>query len=89
MSVSSKMPKWNEAKKEVTLKEIMSLHQSDLEVLESSNEKCQKHTKEYLRKSTRVDEENKKFSYWKFNWNDVERTGLWNLNHRNFKMLTQ
>jgi len=54
----------------------MSLHQSDLEVLESSNEKCQKHTKEYLRKSTRVDEENKKFSYWKFNWNDVERTGL-------------
>ena len=39
------------------------------------NEKS-RHTKEYLRKSTRVDEENKKFSYWKFNWNDVERTGL-------------
>ena len=28
------------------------------------NEKS-RHTKEYLRKSTRVDEENKKFSYWK------------------------
>jgi len=32
-------------KKVVTLKEIMSLHQSDLEVLESSNERCKsKHT---------------------------------------------
>ena len=29
------------------------------------NEKS-RHTKEYLRKSTRGDEENKKFSYWKF-----------------------
>ena len=28
------------------------------------NEKS-RHTKEYLRKSSRVDEENKKFSYWK------------------------
>ena len=28
------------------------------------NEKS-RHTKEYLRKSTRVDEENKKYSYWK------------------------
>ena len=28
------------------------------------NEKS-RHTKEYLRKSTRVDEENKKISYWK------------------------
>jgi len=111
-------------KKEITLKEIMFLHQSDLEALESSNEICQskhtnlksnhhktnetiktnkkrykqgkviakgklyvrqtqrvrmkdnqenkelneksRHTKEYLRKSTRVDEENKKFSYWNF-----------------------
>ena len=35
----------NEAEKEVTLKEIMFLHQSDLEALESSNERCQsKHT---------------------------------------------
>ena len=110
-------------KKEITLKEIMFLHQSDLEALESSNEICQskhtnlksnhhktnetiktnkkrykqgkviakgilyvrqtqrvrmkdnqenkelneksRHTKEYLRKSTRVDEENKNISYWK------------------------
>ena len=64
------------------------------------NEKS-RHTKEYLRKSTRVDEENKNLAtgivylmqtvldiHW-FNWNDVERTGLWNLNHRNFKILTQ
>lgn len=101
----------------------MFLHQSDLEALESSNERCQskhtnlksnhhktnetiktnkkrykqgkviakgilyvrqtqrvrmkdnqenkelneksRHTKEYLRKSTRVDEENKNISYWK------------------------
>ena len=32
-------------KKDITLKEIMFLHQSDLEALESSNEICQsKHT---------------------------------------------
>ena len=74
----------------------MSLHQSDLEALESSNEICQskhtnlkskppqnqrnnkdkqenkelneksRHTKEYLRKSTRVDEENKNLATGNF-----------------------
>ena len=43
--LGNEIAKVNEVEKEVTLKEIMFLHQSDLEALESSNERCQsKHT---------------------------------------------
>ena len=41
MNLATKLPKWIWPEKEVTLKEIMSLHQADLEVSESSNERCQ------------------------------------------------
>ena len=57
--------------------------------------------KRNLKKSTRLDEENKKNRttwkkfrqtvrnvYW-FIWNDIKRTGLWNCNHRKFKILAQ
>jgi len=55
--------------------------------------------KRILKKSTRIDEENKNRTtgifflncawLYKFIWNCIMQTGLWNLNHRKFKILSQ
>ena len=58
--------------------------------------------KRNLKKSTRIDEENKKTELleflfffincawlYRFIWNCIKQTGLWNLNHRKFKILSQ
>ena len=89
------------AKGKLYVRQTQKVRMKDNQENKEHNEKS-RHTKEYLRKSTRVDEENKILAtgnffffmqtvldiHW-FNWNVVERTGLWNLYHRNFKMLTQ
>jgi len=55
--------------------------------------------KRNLKKSTRIDEENKKHNYWnffvncawlyRFIWNCIMQNGIWKLNHRKFKILSQ
>ena len=57
--------------------------------------------KRNLEKSTRIDEENKNRTtgififlincawLYRFIWNCIMQTGLWNLNHRKFKILSQ
>ena len=56
--------------------------------------------KRNLKKNTRIDEENKNRTtgffffincawLYRFIWNCIMQNGLWNLNHRNFKILSQ
>ena len=52
------------AKGKLYVRQTQRVRMKDNQENKELNEKS-RHTKEYLRKSTRVDEENKKFSYWK------------------------